>query len=70
MQPCNLLKWSVATPSGTENKFDTPDALEAVFLTQQAFDRRNIQLILSDLSFYKSTIDGLYEWHGERIVRV
>ncbi len=62
---CKLLQpdvvAAVATPSETEaSKPNTPDALEAVFLTQQAFDRRNIQLILSDLSFYKSRIDGLY----------
>ena len=62
---CNLIKSdivaSVSIPTETEIPMpNTPDALEAVFLMQQAFDRRNIQLILSDLSFYKSTIDGLY----------
>ena len=62
---CKLLQPSVvtavATPSEAETPTpNTPDSLEAGFLTQQAFDRRNIQLILSDLSFYKSAIDGLY----------
>ena len=38
----------------------TPDALEAGFLTQKAFDRRNIQMVLSDLGLYKLKIDGFY----------
>ncbi len=62
---CILTNSDVITAASTPTTEDTtelskPDALEAGFAFQKPFDRRNIQMVLSDLGLYKSTIDGFY----------
>ena len=68
---CELLNSNIVATSATQSAstpvLSEPEMLEAGFLKQKAFDRRNIQLVLSDLGLYKSTIDGFYGSGTQRL---
>ena len=63
---CKLIKTETVT---AKVKTTSAKPLEAFFLEQESYDRRNIQLALSDLGFYKSKIDGFYGPSTERALK-
>ena len=71
---CKLLRSdfvaTIETPSTEGTTILTkPDALEAIFLEQGSYDRRNLQLALSDLGLYRFKIDGFYGSGTERALK-